>query len=94
MSRSLVQNERLMLNLIEKKAVLHVHTNASDGTGSIEEVIRMARTAGIDILGINDHNTLDARERDFGGWNSSLFVLAGAELEDSVENSHLLVYPI
>ena len=83
-----------MVNPIEKKAVLHVHTDASDGTGSIEEVIRMATAAGVDILGINDHNTLDARERGFGGWNSSLFVLAGAELEDSEEDSHLLVYGI
>ncbi len=80
--------------LIEKKAVLHVHTDASDGTGSIEEVIRTAAAADVDILGINDHNTLDARERGFGGWNSSLFVLAGAELEDKAENSHLLVYGI
>lgn len=84
----------MMVSLIEKKAILHVHTNASDGTGSIEEVIRMARAAGASILGINDHNTLDARERGFGGWNSSLFVLAVAELEDSAENSHLLVYGI
>ena len=83
-----------MAGLIEKKAVLHVHTNASDGTGSIDEVIRIADAADVDILGINDHNTLDARERGFGGWNSSLFVLAGAELEDSAENSHLLVYGI
>ncbi len=80
--------------LIEKKAVLHVHTDASDGTGSIEEVIQKAISAGVDILGINDHNTLDARERGFGGWNSSLFVLAGTELQDSAENSHLLVYGI
>ena len=84
----------MMVNLIEKKAVLHVHTNASDGTGSIEHVIQMARDAGVDILGINDHNTLDARERGYGGWNSSLFVLAGAELEDAEENTHLLVYGI
>lgn len=80
--------------LIEKKAVLHVHTDASDGTGSIEEVIQKAISAGVDILGINDHNTLDARERGFGGWRSPLFVLAGTELQDSAENSHLLVYGI
>jgi len=78
--------------LIEKRAILHVHTRASDGTGSIEEVITHALNAGVDIIGINDHNTLDARERGFGGFHSSLFVLAGAELEDSRENSHMLVY--
>ena len=87
-------DDQIMSGLIEKKAVLHVHTDASDGTASIEEVIRVARAAGVDILGINDHNTLDARKRGYGGWNSSLFVLAGAELEDSRENSHLLVYGI
>ncbi len=81
-----------MSGLIEKKAVLHVHTDASDGTGSIEEVIESALSAGVEILGINDHNTLDARVRGFGGWNSSMFILAGSELEDSCENSHLLVY--
>lgn len=80
--------------LIEKKAVLHVHTNASDGSGSIEKVMRKAISAGVDILGINDHNTLDARKRGFGGWKPPLFVLAGAELEDSEKNSHLLVYGI
>jgi hypothetical protein len=83
-----------MSNMIEKKAVLHIHTDASDGTGSIEQVIDSAINAGIDILGINDHNTLDARDRGFGGWNSSLFVLAGTELEDANENSHILAYGI
>jgi len=83
-----------MSGLIEKKAVLHVHTDASDGTGKIEEIIRIAVSCGVDILGINDHNTLDARERGFGGWKSPLFVLAGAELEDSAENSHILVYGV
>jgi len=83
-----------MSNLIEKKAVLHVHTDASDGTGSIEQVIDSAWKAGVDILGINDHNTLNARDRGFGGWHSSIFVLAGTELEDPDENSHILAYGI
>ena len=80
--------------LIEKRAVLHVHTRASDGTGTPEEVIAAAFEAGVDILGINDHNTLDARDRGFGGWHGDLFVLAGAELEDGFRNTHMLVYGI
>ncbi len=79
---------------VEKKAVLHVHTSASDGTGSMESVIEAARDAGADILGINDHRTLWARDRGYGGWHSSLFVLAGTELEDRNENSHILAYGI
>ena len=78
----------------ELRAVLHVHTSASDGTGSIEEVINEASAAGVEVLGINDHCTLAARELGHGGWNGSLFVLAGAELEDVNENNHLLVYGV
>ena len=83
-----------MSSLIEKNAILHVHTNASDGTASIIEVIEEARSAHVDILGINDHNTLQARDEGFGGWHDGLYVLAGAELEDRYENNHLLVYGI
>lgn len=83
-----------MQRLIEKKAVLHVHTDASDGTGSVEQVIEEALASGAEILGINDHRNLLVRDRGFGGWHSSLFVLAGTELEDRDQNSHLLVYGI
>ena len=79
---------------VEKRALLHVHTRASDGTGTMEEVMAEAMAAGADILGINDHRTLWARDNGYGGWNSSLFVLAGTELEDSAGKSHVLAYGI
>jgi len=79
---------------IEKVAVLHVHTDASDGSGSAGEVIRAASLESVDILGLNDHWSLDARRRGFGGWNGGLFVLAGAELDGPGEDNHVLVYGI
>lgn len=82
------------MEFIEKVAVLHVHTDASDGTASAEEVIRVAEGHSVDILGINDHGNLRVREEGLGGWNRRLFVLAGAELEDPGENSHLIVYGV
>ena len=82
------------METVELRALLHVHTTASDGTASISDVITLATDAGIDILGINDHNTLTARELGRGGWNGNLLVLAGAELEDPEENNHLLVYGV
>ena len=39
-------------------ADLHVHTNYSDGTHSIEEVIRLAKNRGIKVVSITDHDTL------------------------------------
>lgn len=83
-----------MSSLIEKNAILHVHTDASDGTTSAAGVIEEAISAGVDILGINDHNTLEARDEGFGGWHDGLYVLAGAELEDHHKNNHLLVYGV
>ena len=35
-------------------ADLHVHTNYSDGTHSIEEVIRLAKNRGIKVVAITD----------------------------------------
>ncbi|OPL20020.1 MAG: hypothetical protein AVO35_00750 [Candidatus Aegiribacteria sp. MLS_C] len=81
-------------HMIEKRAILHVHTRASDGTGTVEQVIDEALSAGVDILGINDHRNLWARDHGYGGWHSSLFLLAGTELEDQGENSHMLAYGI
>jgi predicted metal-dependent phosphoesterase TrpH len=39
---------------------LHTHTTASDGYLSPEALVRGARTAGIQILGVTDHDTVDA----------------------------------
>ena len=39
-------------------ADLHTHTTASDGTVTPEERIRMAREAGLEAVGVTDHDTL------------------------------------
>jgi len=36
---------------------LHVHTTASDGAWSPDEVVRAARAGGLDILAVTDHDT-------------------------------------
>ena len=37
---------------------LHIHTTASDGLYSPAEIVTMAKTSGMDILGIADHDTV------------------------------------
>lgn len=44
-------------------ADLHVHSQASDGTRSPEEIILLARANGVGILSVADHNTLAAQAR-------------------------------
>jgi hypothetical protein len=38
---------------------LHSHSTASDGTLSPAELLEKARTAGVDVLALTDHDTLD-----------------------------------
>ena len=39
---------------------LHTHTTASDGTCSPDELVALAAGAGISVLGVADHDTMDA----------------------------------
>ncbi len=61
---------------------LHSHTYASDGTCSPTELIEEARRAGIETLGITDHDTLD-------GYNEAVPLArkAGIELICGIELS-------
>ena len=40
-------------------ADLHVHTNHSDGTKEIRDVLMMAKEKGIQRIAITDHDTID-----------------------------------
>ena len=39
---------------------LHTHTNHSDGTDSVEEILKNAEKNNIEILSITDHDSVDA----------------------------------
>lgn len=74
---------------------LHTHTRASDGTQSPEELVLAARDAGLDVLGLTDHDTAE-------GWDEALRTAeeAGLGLVRGMEVStrldgrgvHLLAY--
>jgi predicted metal-dependent phosphoesterase TrpH len=74
---------------------LHVHTDASDGRFSVDEVLRRAADSGLDVLAITDHDLpaqAPAGRVCIGG--KPLHVLHGVELSGvhgGVE-LHLLVY--
>ncbi|MEW6267380.1 MAG: CehA/McbA family metallohydrolase [Thermodesulfobacteriota bacterium] len=73
----------------EYVANLHVHTTFSDGTGSLAEVIAAARET-LDVLLINDHDTLAGRENGYEGYHGRLLVLVGLEL--SGPHNHYLAF--
>ena len=77
----------------------HTHSSISDGTDSIPELISAAKAAGIDVLGLTDHDTMIGVEeaQELGGL-VGIEVLRGMELSahidvnGSEESVHLLAY--
>lgn len=69
-----------------KKADLHMHTTASDGTDTLEERIEDAKNKGLDAIAITDHDTINEglKNRKFIAENS-LEVITGAEIKCQIE---------
>jgi predicted metal-dependent phosphoesterase TrpH len=45
--------------VVSPRVDLHTHTRASDGTQTPAEQVRAARAAGLDVLGLTDHDTTE-----------------------------------
>ncbi|MDR3085218.1 MAG: PHP domain-containing protein [Christensenellaceae bacterium] len=75
---------------------LHLHTTASDGSVSPEEIIAMAAAGGFTAVGIADHDTVGGVARALqAGRERGVEVLAATELTVGVEHEiHLLGYGI
>ena len=73
-------------------ADVHMHTNFSDGTGSVEEVLDAARRRGsLDVIAITDHDTIEGalRARDLAAKGGYPFeVIVGEEI--STREGHML----
>lgn len=61
---------------------LHVHSNASDGSLSPEEVVSLASNAGLSTFALTDHDTIDGIERaiTFAKQFENLCLIPGIEL--------------
>lgn len=73
---------------------IHLHTTASDGAMSHEEVASVASRAGLDFLVVSDHNVLT---RGIDGWYGDVLLLVGEEIHDrkrSPEANHYLALGI
>ena len=70
---------------------LHVHTNASDGSFTPREVVRLAADRGIRALAITDHDTVAGLfEAQQEGANCRVEIISGVEL--SVEWPHGILH--
>ena len=74
---------------------LHVHTNASDGTLSPEEVVRHAASKGLKAIAITDHDSLAGVQRaQLEGARRGIEVISGIEISAQWDNGilHILGY--
>lgn len=76
-------------------ADLHVHSTASDGEYSPEDLVDQAIDAGLDVLSLTDHDTLAGVDRAVAhGAKRGLEVITGCELTtyDQEIELHVLAY--
>jgi len=74
---------------------LHTHTRASDGTQSPSELVHAAVAAGLDVLGLTDHDTTDGwAEASTAAAEVGLTLVRGIEISTRHlgRGAHLLAY--
>lgn len=78
------------------KADLHIHSNNSDGSDSIDALIHNIQQAGIDIFALTDHDTVDGLYQIEPMIPKSIRFIKGIELTCKTEDvkCHILGYNI
>lgn len=73
---------------------LHVHSTASDGTDPPDEVVRRARSAGLDVVALTDHDTTAGVAEAGRALPAGLTLVPGMELSCLLgsHSVHLLGY--
>jgi predicted metal-dependent phosphoesterase TrpH len=74
---------------------LHSHSNRSDGTDTPAELVRKAMDAGLTVLALTDHDTVDGWSRAAAAATElGITLVRGVELsvEDGGQGRHLLAY--
>ena len=74
---------------------LHAHSNVSDGTDRPDELVHRAAEAGLDVLALTDHDTVDGWPAARGaGSAENVLVVPGVEMSTRLRGAgvHVLAY--
>ncbi|SEE43720.1 hypothetical protein SAMN05216489_06610 [Streptomyces sp. 3213] len=73
---------------------LHTHSTASDGTDSPAELVRNAAAAGLDVVGLTDHDTSRGYSEAIDALPPGLTLVTGAEMSCRIDgiSMHMLAY--
>jgi hypothetical protein len=62
------------------KGAVHVHSDYSDGSGSVDEIIAAAEAAELDFVLLTDHDNSHAARDGYGGRYGKVLLVVGAEV--------------
>lgn len=77
------------------KADLHIHTTASDGESTPRQILELARSVGLELIAITDHDTLRGfREAREAAGEYGVELISGIEITAGYEGRecHILAY--
>lgn len=84
-----------MIELNQHRIDLHTHTTASDGQDTPAELVNFAVQQGVSVLGVTDHDTIDALvEVQTHATAAGITLVPGVELSTTVDRAevHVLGY--
>jgi hypothetical protein len=76
----------------EYTGTIHLHSNHSDGSGTVEEIIQIAADVGLDFVILTDHDSLGALYNGDEGWHGQVLLLVGQEI--SPRTHHYLAFDL
>ena len=68
---------------------MHLHSTWSDGTGTVAQIVAAGQRAGVDVVMLTDHDTLEGMADE--GWHGSVLLLVGHEVSPP-RRDHTLVF--
>ncbi len=80
--------------MFEYVGVIHIHSVFSDGSGEVADIAGFGNECGLDYLILTDHNTLRALKEGYERWYDGTLLLVGCEINDKLNQNHLLALGI
>ncbi len=66
--------------IYDYRGAIHCHTTYSDGTGSVDEVMKAANEVGLDFVMMTDHDTMKPVDDGHNKWHGSTALICGTEI--------------
>ncbi|HAY34871.1 MAG TPA: CehA/McbA family metallohydrolase [Ignavibacteria bacterium] len=76
--------------MFEYSGSMHMHSHYSDGSGSVEDIVKAAVESDLDFIILTDHNTLKAKDKGYEKWYKNTMLIVGYEVNDRKNRNHYI----